>query len=108
LHAEHPVAPQAVDERMAELRTLAIEKSKTHRSSFIGMELEAITLNTPAPQSGLGRTAALSENFLPLEIVGSFAANRMIRARVTGVNRDGTLEATHAHVPSPSSFACTR
>jgi threonylcarbamoyladenosine tRNA methylthiotransferase MtaB len=94
LHAEQPVASEAVDERMAQLRTLAMEKSKAHRRNFIGMELDAITLHTPATLSSIGRTSALSENFLPLEFVGHFAANRMLRARVTAVNCDGALEAT--------------
>ena len=99
LHAQRPVAPEAVDERMAELRTLAMEKSKMHRRSFIGMEIGAITLHTPAALSDLGLTSGLTENFLPLEIAGRFAANRMLRARVTGVNSDGTLAATDALDP---------
>jgi threonylcarbamoyladenosine tRNA methylthiotransferase MtaB len=103
LHAERPVASEAVDERMAELRTLSIEKSRAHRNCFIGRELEAITLHTPPALSYLGRATALSENFLPLEIAGRFAANHMLRARVTGVNRDGTLEAT---VPSALPYGC--
>ena len=47
LHAENPVAPKAVDERMAALRVLAGEKIRTHRERFIGREIEAITLHTP-------------------------------------------------------------
>jgi threonylcarbamoyladenosine tRNA methylthiotransferase MtaB len=105
LHAERPVASEAVAERMAELRALSLEKSKAHRNSFVGRELEAITLHTPAALSELGRTTALSENFLPLEIAGNFAANRMLRVRVTGMNRDGTLEARDALDPVPSIFA---
>ncbi len=48
LHAESPVPAAAVEERMAALRALAAEKSATHRRRFIGRELEAITLHTPA------------------------------------------------------------
>ena len=48
LHAERPVPARAVAERMAALRALAAEKSQTHRRRFVGRELEAITLHTPA------------------------------------------------------------
>jgi threonylcarbamoyladenosine tRNA methylthiotransferase MtaB len=86
LHAERPVPAEAVEERMAALRALAAEKSQAHRRRFIGRELEAITLHTPAELEARGRTAALTENFLPVELQG--------RLRVSGVNAEGTLEAT--------------
>ena len=47
LHAESPVPPGVVAERMATLRALAAEKTHAHRRSFIGAELDAITLHTP-------------------------------------------------------------
>jgi len=93
LHAERPVPAEAVGERMAALRALAIEKSKTHRRWFIGRELEAITLHTPAEMEAHGRSAALTENFLPAELQGRQEANRLVRLRVSGVNAEGTLEA---------------
>ena len=96
LHAEHPVPAEAVEERMAALRALASEKSKAHRSRFVGQELEAITLRTPAEMKARERTAALTGNFLPVEVKGSLAANRLVRLRVTGVNAEGTLEAESA------------
>ncbi len=70
LHAERPVAAEAVEERMAALRALAAEKSQAHRRRFVGRELEAITLHTPAEVAARGRTAALTENFLPVELDG--------------------------------------
>ncbi len=91
LHAERPVAPQAVEERMAALRTLAAEKSRAHRRRFVGKELGAITLHTPAKQERAGRTAALTENFLPVELEGRLPANRVVRLAVTGMNLEGTL-----------------
>jgi len=94
LHAERPVPAKAVEERMAVLRALAAEKSLAHRSRFIGRELDAITLHTPAEMAALGRTAALTENFLPVELQGLQEANRLLRLRVSGVNTEGTLEAT--------------
>ena len=96
LHAERPVAPVAVEERMAALRALAAEKSRTHRRAFMGRELEAITLHTPAALADRGRTAALTENFLPLEIDGRLAANRLLRVRITGLNAEGLLMAEEA------------
>jgi threonylcarbamoyladenosine tRNA methylthiotransferase MtaB len=93
LHAERPVGAEAVAERMAALRALAAEKSESHRRWFVGRELEAITLHTPAELEARGRTAALTENFLPVELQGRLEANRLVRLRVTGLNAEGTLEA---------------
>jgi threonylcarbamoyladenosine tRNA methylthiotransferase MtaB len=94
LHAERPVPAEAVEERMAALRALAAKKSETHRRWFVGLELEAITLRTPAEMETRGRSAALTENFLPVELEGRLAANRLVRLRVTGLNAEGTLEAS--------------
>jgi threonylcarbamoyladenosine tRNA methylthiotransferase MtaB len=93
LHAERPVPAKAVAERMAVLRALAAEKSKAHRRRFVGRELEAITLHTPGEMEARGRSAALTENFLPVELEGGLEANRLVRVRVTGLNAEGTLEA---------------
>lgn len=93
LHAERPVAADAVEERMIALRALAAEKSEAHRRRFLGRELEAITLHMAEELHSAGRTAALTENFLPVEIEGKLAANRMVRLRVTGMKKDGGLSA---------------
>jgi len=92
LHAASPVPQAAVDVRMATLRTLAAEKSHAHRSRFIGSDLSAITLHTPEALSTQGRTAALTENFLPVDLDGHLPANRLLRLRVTGLNAEGALE----------------
>jgi threonylcarbamoyladenosine tRNA methylthiotransferase MtaB len=78
---------------MAALRTLAAEKSKTHRRCFVGRELEAITLHTPEELEARGWSAALTENFLPVELEGRLEANRLVRVWVTGMNAEGALEA---------------
>jgi threonylcarbamoyladenosine tRNA methylthiotransferase MtaB len=93
LHTARPVAAEAVAERMAALRMLAAEKSLAHRRSFVGRELEAITLHTPGDLEARGRSAALTENFLPVELEGRLEANRLVRVRVTGLNPEGALEA---------------
>ncbi len=94
LHTERPVPAEAVEERMKALRTLAAQRSKTHRRCFVGSELDAITLHTPPEAEARGRTIALSENFLPIEIEDRIEANRLVRLRVTGMNAEGTLEAS--------------
>jgi threonylcarbamoyladenosine tRNA methylthiotransferase MtaB len=106
LHAEAPVPAAAVDERMAALRTLAAKKSQAHRRSFVGRELGAITLHTPEGPAGRGRTAALTENFLPVEIEGRFAANQLVRVRAVRLNAGGTLEAT-TDLTKPAQYGAT-
>ena len=93
LHAERPVRALAVEERIALLRTLALEKSRMHRRWFVGRELKAITLHTPPEMEARGCTAALTENFLPVELEGRLEANRLVRVRVRGLTAEGTLEA---------------
>jgi threonylcarbamoyladenosine tRNA methylthiotransferase MtaB len=93
LHAERPVPAEAVVERMAVLRALAAEKSKAHRMRFVGQELEAITLHTAVELGARGRSVALTENFLPVELKGRLEANRLVRVRVTGLTAEGALEA---------------
>lgn len=102
LHAAAPVPAAVVKERMATLRVLEAQKSEAHRRRFLGRELDAITLNSPVSRTTRGCTSALSENFLPIEIADSVAANRPIRVCVTGFASDGTLLASQAAcVPSP-------
>lgn len=94
LHAESPVPPSVVDERITEMRALASAKLRAHRAQFVGVELDAITLNNlPAPRS-TGRTSALTENFLPVDIDSALPANQLIRIRVTGLSTDNVLLAS--------------
>ncbi len=97
LHAAAKLAPAVMSERMAALRALAEEKSAAHRRRFIGRALEAITLHTPAAIAARGCTTALTENFLPVELEGSFAANQLLRARVMALDAAGTLKCEAAH-----------
>lgn len=70
---------------MGALRALAAEKTHAHRGRFIGRTLEAITLRTPEALAAQKRTAALTENFLPVEMAGRLEANRLVRVRVSGL-----------------------
>jgi len=97
LHAERSVPAAVVNERMSVLRALAAEKSQTHRQRFVGRELEAITLHTPAELERRGRTAALTENFLSVEMERRLPANRLVRVKVIGLNSEGTLEASDSN-----------
>ena len=96
LHAESPVAAAVAEERMRALRALAAEKSRAHREQFVGRELEAITLHTPAALAELGRTAALTENFLPVEVEGCLPANLLVQVQATELNAEGALLAVCA------------
>ena len=93
LHAASPVAAEAVEERMAVLRALAAEKMKAHRARFVERILPAITLRTPARVAAEGRTAALSENFLPIALEGALVANQLVHVRVRGLTAEGALAA---------------
>jgi threonylcarbamoyladenosine tRNA methylthiotransferase MtaB len=91
LHAAAPVDPVVVKERMAALRALAAEKTRTHRARFSGRTLEAITLQTPPALSGRGHSSALTENFLPVEITGAHPANRLVQVAISGFTPEGAL-----------------
>jgi threonylcarbamoyladenosine tRNA methylthiotransferase MtaB len=104
LHAESPVSNHVVGERIAALRALAAEKTRAHRGRFIGAKLDAITLHTSPDVAVSGRTSALTENFLPVELCASLPANQLIGLRVTGLADDNTLLAA----PAMSSAADRR
>ncbi|MGO8758275.1 MAG: MiaB/RimO family radical SAM methylthiotransferase [Terracidiphilus sp.] len=94
LHAQSPVPAAAVEERMAALRALAAEKARAHRRRFVGRSLAAVTLHTPAPLAARGRTAALTDNFLPIELDRSLPANELLHVRLAGLDQEDTLIAS--------------
>jgi threonylcarbamoyladenosine tRNA methylthiotransferase MtaB len=94
LHAVSPVEPRAVEARISALRALATEKTLAHRRRFLGRELNAITLRTAAPLAAQGRSAALTENFLPVELDSRFPANQLIRVRPSTLAASGSLQCT--------------
>jgi threonylcarbamoyladenosine tRNA methylthiotransferase MtaB len=94
LHAESPVPAAVVTERMTALRSLAAEKTRAHRAQFLGTELDAITLHTPAALSLNGRTSALTENFLPIGLSASLPSNQLVRICVTSLAADNNLHAS--------------
>jgi len=93
LHRTQPVPPAVVEDRMRTLRSLACEKARVHRAGAIGRVLECITLHTPDSLRLRGRTAALTDTFLPVEIEGTWPANLPMRVLLTGINATDTLTA---------------
>ncbi len=94
LHADSPVPQAIADERMAALRALAAEKMHAHRSRLIGRALPAVTLHSPAALAAKGYTAALTDNFLPVELDARLPANQLVEARLSALACDGTLQAS--------------
>jgi threonylcarbamoyladenosine tRNA methylthiotransferase MtaB len=90
-HIAAPVASAVVDERISVLRSLAREKAFAHRSRMVGRELPAITLHTPPALAARGRTEALTENYLPVELEGTHAANQLLRIQVKGLTSEVSL-----------------
>jgi threonylcarbamoyladenosine tRNA methylthiotransferase MtaB len=94
LHRQSPVPPGAVAERMAALRALAGEKTRAHRQAMIGRTLDAITLHTPEALARQNRAAALTQNFLPVELEGRMEANCLVSVHIRALAEDLTLRAT--------------
>ncbi|HTV14003.1 MAG TPA: tRNA (N(6)-L-threonylcarbamoyladenosine(37)-C(2))-methylthiotransferase MtaB [Acidobacteriaceae bacterium] len=91
-HRQSPVAASAVRERMAALRSLMAEKSHAFRSRFVGRMLSAVTIGGDADHpagSGAPTCEAVTDNFLKLTLDAPIAANRLVRARITGLSEDG-------------------
>lgn len=104
LHAESSVPAATVAERMSALRSLATEKTRAHRVQFIGAELPATTLHTPAALARSGRTSALTDNFIPAELAAALPANQLVQIRITAIAADNTLLAIPCRSESPFRF----
>ena len=84
---------QAARERNRVLRELAERKKHLFMQSFVGRDLDAITLT----HSDGKQTEALSDNYLKLFVIGSCLPNENVRVHVQSF--DG-----HALVGAPSSL----
>ncbi len=91
LHRQHPVPAAAVQARTAALRSLIDEKNRAFRQALVdsGVPLSVVTLETSAAQRALGQTEALSDNFVPVQIDGIFAANLQFLAAITSISSNG-------------------
>ncbi|MGC2640053.1 MAG: tRNA (N(6)-L-threonylcarbamoyladenosine(37)-C(2))-methylthiotransferase MtaB [Acidobacteriaceae bacterium] len=91
LHRQNPVPARAVQERMAALRSLIADQSRSFREQFVGLSLSAVTVEPGAQPS---TTEAVTDNFVKLTLDTAIPANRLIEARVTGLTQEG-LRGTH-------------
>lgn len=82
-HVPSPIAK----ERNRILRELIAEKNRKWRESFLGQEIEAITLHSNAD----GTTEALSNNYIKMRVVGELASNELLRARVDSLTEEGLV-----------------
>ena len=81
------VHPQVMKERNRVLRELAAQKKREFQAQFLGQTLQAITLTHFDGQ----RTECLTDNYQKLWLEGKWEANRWVRPRVLGIERDAIL-----------------
>ena len=78
-------------ERNRVLRDLASEKKLAFMSGFIGKRIETITLNVSGADQQGEYTEGLTDNYLPMRVPGSHAANRWIRPGSSEYQTDALL-----------------
>ena len=74
-------------ERNRALRELAAQKKSAFMQSFVGRELEAITLTYFDGEF----TEALTDNYLKLRVRGEHKPNTLLRSRIDAVENDTLL-----------------
>jgi threonylcarbamoyladenosine tRNA methylthiotransferase MtaB len=91
---KNQVSLQVARERNRVLRDLAAEKKVAFMRSFIGQNVEAITLHSQSAGRDAGSfTETLTENYLKLRLRGEHQNNEWIRARVERVDGDSMIGA---------------
>lgn len=98
----NPVPVHVARRRNEILRELAAQKKLAFMRSFIGRELEAITLRISGEAAGGAWTEALTQNYLKMKISGKHEANQWLKATVREVE-NGHMWATLA-VPVEKSL----
>ena len=92
-------------ERNRILRNLAAEKKGEFMRSFVGHDVEAITLDRdsnpqvkaetseglPIPSSPYPHTSALTDNYLKLKLHGKHSSNCWLQARIEAVEQDSLV-----------------
>jgi threonylcarbamoyladenosine tRNA methylthiotransferase MtaB len=84
-----PVRGERVRERMARLRALMEEKQTAFRQRASDGRLPVVTLKANDADRARRVTPALSDNFLPIEIVETLPANQMLWVAVSHLNKGG-------------------
>jgi threonylcarbamoyladenosine tRNA methylthiotransferase MtaB len=82
--ADQVPAPMA-KERNRTLRELIAEKNHRWRETFVGREIEAITLHAKPD----GSTEALSNNYIKVRLAGEHPANQLLTVTVDAFSEDG-------------------
>jgi threonylcarbamoyladenosine tRNA methylthiotransferase MtaB len=94
----HQVPVRVARERNRVLRELVAEKNLTFRQSFVGGELQAITLSRGGPNEDGDEhkkdehgefTDALTDNYLKLRLAGRHLPNRWLPVQIDAVTADG-------------------
>jgi threonylcarbamoyladenosine tRNA methylthiotransferase MtaB len=88
-------------ERSQVLRDLAAEKKLTFMRSFVGRELDAITLNVTTEDADGTWTEALTDNYLKLWLRGKHRPNQWLTTRVNAVEHGELLGTTERLDLSP-------
>ena len=83
------VPVQVARERNRVLRELAAQKKRAFMQSFVGRELQAITLTHFDGEY----TEALTDNYLGMRIPGRQKSNQRIRAQVKSITELGVIGA---------------
>ena len=86
------VPVQVARERNRVLRELAAKKKRAFQESFVGRELEAITLSERDEHS----TEALTDNYQKLRLAGQHEANRWVRVQVEGMAEEELRGVVHS------------
>jgi threonylcarbamoyladenosine tRNA methylthiotransferase MtaB len=81
------VPVQIARERNRVLRELAAQKKRAFMESFVGREVEAITLT----QYDGEFTEALTDNYLKLRMRGAHVANQQLRVAIEAVQKDALI-----------------
>jgi threonylcarbamoyladenosine tRNA methylthiotransferase MtaB len=81
------VPVQVARDRNRVLRELAAQKKHAFMESFVGREVEAITLTHFDGEY----TEALTDNYLKLKVRGKHGANQQMHAAIEGVRRDALV-----------------
>lgn len=89
LHQSSAVPVQVVQERMSALRSLAAEKNLNFRKQFLGRTFHCLTLHSSEQLEARGRTEALTDNFLRVELQPVLSSNRPITVRIQSLIADG-------------------
>jgi len=84
--AEMPneVPTHVIKQRAKELRALAEEKAAAFRAAQLGRKLRVLTLNRSGTSPAGMWTGTLSGNYLDVRVAGSWPANQMLDAQITG------------------------